>query len=137
MNKKCSNAMEYQSIGFHYVPDGDCKCFMNGEPRKPCERLCFEPGSSRIRLIQIPFKDMSSLIPYLILVRTRFEPGSKRSNAMEYISLMVSTTPPSGIVIGFEPYSTYSNSIQISLDTVFDTGRIQFEPGSKRSNAME
>ena len=75
------------------APDGACE-----RSRLESQMNVFEPGSSRIRLIQIPLKDMSSLIQYLILFEYRSNPT--RNVRMQWsISLLVSTMSPSGIVI--------------------------------------
>ena len=49
-------------------------------------RAGFERFELVSRHIQIPFKDMSSLIQYLILFEYGSNPGSKRSNAIHILS---------------------------------------------------
>ena len=135
MNKKCSNAMEYQSIGFHYAPVWNCKCSWrsswtvnlvnaldgagerwtswtlltepvngDGEPREPCERMY----SNWVRVVFEPVSNTISKKIFLWMGLIRSNPV--RSVRMQWsISLLVSTTPPSGFVndkyIFTHPYS--------------------------------
>ena len=113
-------------------------------------RAGFEPGSSRIRDISNPFK---------IYIDTVFDIsriGSKptRSVRMQWSKTYQMVVPYAPVWIrnllvfrtGFEPYSTCIRLAQIHSKEIFplngfeyvsNTSRIQLEPGSKRSNAME
>ena len=109
---------------------------MEGEPREPRKRLCFEPGSNRIKLhIQESYLDM-----VFDSCRRESKPSSKRSNAMEYQSNGFHYVPD-GIRkrLCFEPGSNRIKlNIQESyLDMIFDSCRRESKPSSKRSNAME
>ena len=116
MNKKCSNAMEYQSIGFHYAPVWNCKCSWRSSwtvnlvnaldgagERWTSWTLLTEPvnGDGEPRepcermysnWVRVVFEPVSNTISKKIFLwmglnmSNWVESGSKRSNAMEYQS---------------------------------------------------